>query len=215
VKQSKCLCWSAVIKNLGILSWVETPRHFETLRFFCVQLQSRMDKYFNQLVALVEERKTSSRIRFLLLDTIDLRKVLCFVDFHKDHHWNVCFQIVVPHSISKQLWPSIAWWEDYRPVLFCIVWTHIRVWAFPTGDWCVFCFWNLTILLLLQLVFFLFCNLFLWECVSWLHAETYPWILCLEGVNAFSALTLLVGWQEGHPACKKLSGGMLAWLCVW
>jgi len=40
-----------------------------------VQLQSRMDKYFNQLVALVDERKTSSRIRFLLLDTIDLRKV--------------------------------------------------------------------------------------------------------------------------------------------
>ena len=24
---------------------------------------------------------------------------------------------------------------------------------------------------------------------------------------AFSAFTLLVGWQEGHPACKKLSGG--------
>ena len=22
--------------------------------------------------------------------------------------------------------------------------------------------------------------------------------------SAFSALTLLVGWQEGHPACKKL-----------
>jgi len=31
----------------------------------------------------------------------------------------------------------------------------------------------------------------------------------------FSALTLLVGQQEGHPTCKKLSGGMLAWLCVW
>ena len=26
---------------------------------------------------------------------------------------------------------------------------------------------------------------------------------------AFSALTLLVGWQEGHPACKKLSGEVL------
>jgi len=26
-------------------------------------------------------------------------------------------------------------------------------------------------------------------------------------VFAFSALTLLVGRQEGHPACKKLSGG--------
>ena len=27
---------------------------------------------------------------------------------------------------------------------------------------------------------------------------------------AFSALVLLVGWQEGHPACKQLSGGVLA-----
>ena len=32
---------------------------------------------------------------------------------------------------------------------------------------------------------------------------------------AFSALTLLVGWQEGHPTCKKQSGGVLAWLSVW
>jgi len=40
---------------------------------------------------------------------------------------------------------------------------------------------------------------------------------------AFSALTLLVGRQEGHPACKKLSGGVLALLsvrsevqtCIW
>ena len=35
------------------------------------------------------------------------------------------------------------------------------------------------------------------------------------GCFAFSALTLLVGRQEGHPACKKLSGGVLAWLSVW
>jgi len=25
----------------------------------------------------------------------------------------------------------------------------------------------------------------------------------------------LVGRQEGHPACKKLIGGVLAWLSVW
>jgi len=39
----------------------------------------------------------------------------------------------------------------------------------------------------------------------------------------YSALTLLVGRQEGHPACKKLSGGVLVWLsiggevqiCIW
>ena len=35
-----------------------------------------------------------------------------------------------------------------------------------------------------------------------------PWL-------SFSALTLLVGRQEGHPACKKPSGGVLAWLSVW
>jgi len=32
---------------------------------------------------------------------------------------------------------------------------------------------------------------------------------------AFSALTLLVGRQEGQPACKTLSGGVLAWFSVW
>jgi len=33
--------------------------------------------------------------------------------------------------------------------------------------------------------------------------------------RAFSALTLLVERQEGHLACKKLSGGVLLWLSVW
>jgi len=32
---------------------------------------------------------------------------------------------------------------------------------------------------------------------------------------AFGALTLLAGRQEGHPACKKQSGGVLVWLSVW
>jgi len=30
-----------------------------------------------------------------------------------------------------------------------------------------------------------------------------------------SVLMVLVRRQEGHPACKKLSGGILAWLSVW
>jgi len=32
---------------------------------------------------------------------------------------------------------------------------------------------------------------------------------------AFSALTRLVGRQEGHPAYKKLSVEVLSWLFVW
>jgi len=76
-----------------------------------------MDRYFTQLIALVDERKTSSRIRFLLLDTIDLRKVL-HSKFYTSGVWNYGF-------------------------------------------------------------------------------------LCPVGDSAFSALTLLVGRQEGHPACKN------------
>jgi len=42
------------------------------------------------------------------------------------------------------------------------------------------------------------------------HLHSFIW-----SNYAFSALSLLVGRQEGHPACKKLSGGVLAWLSVW
>ena len=35
------------------------------------------------------------------------------------------------------------------------------------------------------------------------------------GTLNLSALTLLVGWQEGHPACKNFSDEVLAWYSVW
>jgi len=37
----------------------------------------------------------------------------------------------------------------------------------------------------------------------------------IDLIIAFSALMLLVGRQEGHLACKKLSSGVLAWLSDW
>jgi len=50
------------------------------------------------------------------------------------------------------------------------------------------------------------------------HLLEYP-VLNSASVSAhngaFSALTLLVGRQEGHPACKKLSGEVLARLSAW
>jgi len=62
----------------------------------------------------------------------------------------------------------------------------------------------------------------------WLRTWSQTWEsdcgfqLCISVTNKwrgrlsdFSALTLLVGRQEGHPACKKQSGGVLAWLSVW
>jgi len=46
--------------------------------------------------------------------------------------------------------------------------------------------------------------------LSHIYFIVYMYVWCV-----FSALTLLVGRQEGHPACRKLSGGVLAWLSVW
>ena len=49
------------------------------------------------------------------------------------------------------------------------------------------------------------------------------WCVIPKGLNEFSQFLLaflmcfdaVVGRQEGHLACKKLSGGVLAWLSVW
>jgi len=46
-------------------------------------------------------------------------------------------------------------------------------------------------------------------------APLYSIIVTDADYSAFSALTLLVWRQEGYPAYKKLSGGVLAWLSVW
>ena len=57
------------------------------------------------------------------------------------------------------------------------------------------------------------------SCRAKLAAKQYPcrkWRQQLLQLRyaAFSALTMLVGRQEGHPACKKLSGGVVAWLVI-
>jgi len=55
--------------------------------------------------------------------------------------------------------------------------------------------------------------MYLEETVRVQYGEKIP--AALPAVYAFSVLTLLVRRQEGHPACKKLSGGMLARLSLW
>jgi len=62
---------------------------------------------------------------------------------------------------------------------------------------------------------------FFWSC-SACHQQhrtcnlyACSFVLLAYYVYAFSALTLLAGWQEGHLACKKLSGEVLAWLSAW
>ena len=59
-------------------------------------------------------------------------------------------------------------------------------------------------------------NTLLSVCLFMAHLGRFPsqYLASLVQIIAFSALTLLVGCQEGHPSCKKLSDGLLAWLSV-
>jgi len=59
-------------------------------------------------------------------------------------------------------------------------------------------------------------NFWLSLCHNWLLQQLPNFVVLFLVIQfAFSALTLLVGWQEEHSTCKKLSGGVLAWFSVW
>jgi len=50
-------------------------------------------------------------------------------------------------------------------------------------------------------------------CYPLVHNETHVFSALYHDIIAFSALTLLFGWQEGHPACKSV-GGWWRWALV-
>ena len=88
----------------------------------------------------------------------------------------------------------------------------------PSPDWCL---WTYTtdfgISAIVTVIIFRLTVVAWSVCLSVGHiGEPYKngWI-DWDTMSAFSALTLLVGRQEGHPACKKLSGEVLVWLSVW
>ena len=104
---------------------------------------------------------------------------------------------------------SICQWLFFSIIIGGQLW-----WLFISGS-----------LLLSNLYMYLLCSdmvnkllsLSLWSCLplTTVGASTnftlIDWLIdcCLQCFDA------LVGRQEGHPACKKLSGEVLAWLSVW
>ena len=50
------------------------------------------------------------------------------------------------------------------------------------------------------------------ECICVIHRGANIFHPLFIGLYAFSALTLLVGCQEGHPVRKNLTDEVLAWL---
>ena len=57
---------------------------------------------------------------------------------------------------------------------------------------------------------YVLCCFFVYVCWPW--CNFFP-LLCQSVLSVLCAP--LVGRQEGHPVCKKLSCGVLAWLSVW
>ena len=115
-------------------------------------------------------------------------------------------------------------------------WDQLFSWQWV--DWlCISCLWEcgfVNVLQLMTVCHWLRVRLTLWQVLilaacrtSWpgmqcmfssLYSILIAYIMFLHQFvhlcSAFSASTLLVGQQEGHPACKKSEWWVLAWLSV-
>ena len=74
------LCLSSL--NMGYLSRWSLDHYYIYHRTIIVRamitqcsLQARMDQYFDKINKIIDERKTSSRVRFMMKDVVDLRLV--------------------------------------------------------------------------------------------------------------------------------------------
>jgi len=119
--------------------------------------------------------------------------VRCFIKMFVIFSWlHVCVCVCVLVCFSR-LWSTLLRRSGTSlQVIFILRWTVNAAVTIKHGC----CSW---------------CNYLLINTVSVLLFVKYGmWHQC-----AFSALMLLLGQQEGHLACKKLSGEVLAWLSVW
>ena len=109
--------------------------------------------------------------------------------------WNVIYRAVYDHIFVASAWRS--WAQHSR--LGGVSSRHSRAYRARSAKYMQSCIQKQC-----SLCTFLSISLF-YSCYLWCRINL-PF--------CFSALTLLVVWQEGHPACRKLSGGALVWFCL-
>ena len=115
------------------------------------------------------------------------------------------------------LFYNVDSWEPYMPEAL----RFHEVWMKTAWRWIYIFFWLYNIISRLLLLGYVIYRQNVTLCTQ-MH---FPWrwhfycytkgILVVWPIWDFSTMMLLVGRQEGHPACKKLSGEVLAWLSVW
>ena len=109
--------------------------------------------------------------------------------------WNVIYRAVYDHIFVAAAWRS--WAQHSR--LGGVSSRHSRAYRARSAKYMQSCIQKQC-----SLCTFLSISLF-YSCYLWCKINL-PF--------CFSALTVLVVWQEGHPACRKLSGGALVWFCL-
>ena len=116
----------------------------------------------------------------------------------------------VEHKLLQQHTYILTWIPVYTLIPGCI---YLDTWLYIP--------WHLAVYTLIPgctvipgciYVTWLRQNLSFANCWSSLHDTMQMTLTSIQAT--FSALTLLVGWQEGHPACKTLGVGLLM-MMIW
>jgi len=124
------------------------------------------------------------------------------LSFWRQHHTLVLF---LKHSATLYVCLFIVCYFPFSELFFFFLDSHLHwkvVRPFCGSQKCFYCrprvvdcgwVWNIADLLCMTILF----------------------LNCLYDCIAFDALMLLLGHQKEHPACKKLTEEVLAWLSVW
>ena len=89
-------------------------------------------------------------------------------------------------------------------LLVVVIWSRSMTWFY--------CIWIFSFMQ--QQPYWRFSTAYLHQCFCFFFIQTVIQTAACGVLIAFSGFTLLVGHQEEHPACKKLSDKLLAWLSV-
>ena len=157
-----------------------------------------MDQYFQQMAKIVGEKKTSSRVRFMLQDVIDLRKV--------SQHYKIDLRkLSITKYCKTRAHPAISHCSQF--LLKCRVATNICHWLKVQSRWFKnYIILDFQILLLLFLHTLLLCHILLSGC----------WIFSIpsrcQTVWIQIRPTRCRGWSGSKLFAKVISRQQNVWL---
>ena len=182
-----CLRWTAYWSVMFVFTLLQSRTHVDTVHSVLHSQASSRDICWRHTMKVLGWHVTS--VRWNLATVVTSSSI--YFDMQV---WSLMYVVSV-QSVSVQ----------------GIIWNLINWVTQTTNSLAVVCVVNISNTNVL------FCNtlrnvLLSWDLVTFnLRVDLY--LLLLSTHFSFSALTLFVGWQKGHPACKKLDVGLL--VMIW